>query len=48
MQDVALYYFGLGEGPDKDVVLDQLQLAPTVLTRMGVQPCRQRCEKRRS
>jgi predicted AlkP superfamily pyrophosphatase or phosphodiesterase len=36
MQDVALYYFGAGEGPASDVLLDQLQLAPTVLTRMGV------------
>jgi predicted AlkP superfamily pyrophosphatase or phosphodiesterase len=37
MQDVALYYFGKGKGgPAKDTLLDQLQLAPTVLTRLGV------------
>ncbi|MBL4806269.1 MAG: alkaline phosphatase family protein [Rhodobacteraceae bacterium] len=35
-QDVALYWFGGGDGPSKDTVLDQLQLAPTVLARMGV------------
>jgi len=36
MQDVALYYFGKGKGPKHDVLLDQLQLAPTVLKRLGV------------
>lgn len=36
-QDVALYWFGGGEGPAEDVLLDQLQLAPTILTRMGVE-----------
>ena len=36
MQDVALYYFGPAAGPDPDTLLDQLQLAPTVLTRLGV------------
>jgi predicted AlkP superfamily pyrophosphatase or phosphodiesterase len=36
MQDVALYYFGKGKGPKPDVLLDQLQLAPTVLKRLGV------------
>lgn len=36
MQDFALYYFGAGEGPEDDVLLDQLQLAPTVLERLGV------------
>lgn len=36
MQDFALYYFGKGEGPKDDVRLDQLQLAPTVLQRLGV------------
>lgn len=35
-QDVALYWFGGGEGPAEDTVLDQLQLAPTILSRMGV------------
>lgn len=35
-QDVALYYFGKGSGPAADVLLDQLQLAPTVLSRLGV------------
>lgn len=34
-QDVALYWFGGGEGPDKDTMLDQLQLAPSILARMG-------------
>jgi predicted AlkP superfamily pyrophosphatase or phosphodiesterase len=36
MQDVALYYFGEGTGPDRDTLLDQLQLAPTILKRLGV------------
>ncbi len=34
-QDVAFYWFGGGEGPDAEVVLDQLALAPTLLRRMG-------------
>lgn len=34
-QDFALYYFGEGQGPGKDVLLSQLQLAPTVLSRLG-------------
>jgi predicted AlkP superfamily pyrophosphatase or phosphodiesterase len=36
MQDFALYYFGQGKGPKPDVLLDQLQLAPTILKRLGV------------
>lgn len=36
-QDVAFYWFGGGEGPDQDTVLDQLALAPTVLRRMGAE-----------
>jgi predicted AlkP superfamily pyrophosphatase or phosphodiesterase len=36
MQDFALYYFGLAEGPPADTLLDQLQLAPTALARLGV------------
>ncbi|MBN9221717.1 MAG: alkaline phosphatase family protein [Mesorhizobium sp.] len=36
MQDFALYYFGSGKGPEGDVLLDQLQLAPTILSRLGV------------
>ncbi|TPK99685.1 alkaline phosphatase family protein [Mesorhizobium sp. B2-4-12] len=36
MQDFALYYFGASKGPEADVLLDQLQLAPTVLSRLGV------------
>ena len=36
MQDFALYYFGEGEGPNSDTLLDQLQLAPTILGRLGV------------
>lgn len=35
-QDVALYWFGGGEGPSEKDVLDQLQLAPTILHRMRV------------
>jgi bisphosphoglycerate-independent phosphoglycerate mutase (AlkP superfamily) len=34
-QETALYYFGDAEGPEADTVIDQLQLAPTILTRMG-------------
>lgn len=34
-QDFALYYFGDANGPDENAVLDQLQLAPTILSRMG-------------
>lgn len=34
-QDFALYYFGDAEGPAPDTELHQLQLAPTVLTRLG-------------
>lgn len=36
MQDFALYYFGKGEVPTPDTLLDQLQLAPTMLKRLGV------------
>lgn len=35
-QDFALYYFGAGKGPKEDTLLDQLQLAPTILKRLGV------------
>ena len=35
-QDFALYYFGPAAGPAPDTLLDQLQLAPTILKRMGV------------
>ena len=35
-QDVAFYWFGSGEGPAEDTLLDQLQLAPTLLKRMDV------------
>jgi len=34
-QDFALYYFGDGQGPAPDVLLDQLQIAPTILSRLG-------------
>jgi predicted AlkP superfamily pyrophosphatase or phosphodiesterase len=34
-QDAALYYFGPAEGPAEDAVIDQLQLAPTILSRLG-------------
>jgi bisphosphoglycerate-independent phosphoglycerate mutase (AlkP superfamily) len=36
MQDFALYYFGPAKGPDAGTLLGQLQLAPTVLSRLGV------------
>jgi predicted AlkP superfamily pyrophosphatase or phosphodiesterase len=35
-QDFAFYYFGSSTMPPQDVVLDQLALAPSILTRMGV------------
>ena len=35
-QDFALYYFGPAEGPAEETPLDQLQLAPTILRRLGV------------
>lgn len=35
-QDAALYYFGSGKGPAEDALIDQLQLAPTVLSRLGI------------
>jgi predicted AlkP superfamily pyrophosphatase or phosphodiesterase len=34
-QDFALYYFGSAEGVAIETLLDQRQLAPTVLTRLG-------------
>ncbi|AXI53885.1 hypothetical protein SuNHUV7_02520 (plasmid) [Pseudoseohaeicola sp. NH-UV-7] len=34
-QESALYYFGDAEGPNKSTVIDQLQLAPTILRRLG-------------
>ncbi|WP_377190203.1 alkaline phosphatase family protein [Ruegeria meonggei] len=34
-QETALYYFGDAEGPEADTVIDQLQLAPTILDRTG-------------
>ena len=34
-QDSALYYFGPATGPDRETVIDQLQLAPTILSRLG-------------
>lgn len=34
-QDFALYYFGEAEGPAPDTLLHQLQLAPTILSRLG-------------
>ena len=35
-QDFAFYYFGEAVMPEPDVVLDQLALAPSILTRLGV------------
>lgn len=34
-QDFALYYFGDAKGPPEETLLDQLQLAPTILSRLG-------------
>lgn len=34
-QETALYYFGDAKGPDAETVVDQLQLAPTILKRLG-------------
>ena len=34
-QETALYYFGPADGPDTDTIIDQLQLAPTILSRLG-------------
>jgi predicted AlkP superfamily pyrophosphatase or phosphodiesterase len=34
-QDVALYYFGPAKGPETGTLLDQRQLAPTILSRLG-------------
>jgi predicted AlkP superfamily pyrophosphatase or phosphodiesterase len=34
-QETALYYFGPAEGPTSDTVIDQLQLAPSILSRLG-------------
>ena len=34
-QDFAVYYFGAASGPASNVVLDQRQLAPTILSRLG-------------
>ena len=34
-QDFAFYYFGDAQGPGKDVLLDQLALAPSILSRLG-------------
>ena len=36
-QEFALYYFGEAKGPEDDTVLDQLQLAPTILSRLGAE-----------
>ncbi len=36
MRHVPFYYFGAAEVPAKDQVLDQLAIAPTVLSRIGV------------
>ncbi len=35
-QDFALYYFGDAVGPEPDKALDQLRLAPSILSRLGV------------
>ena len=35
-QDAAFYWFGGGDGPPDDTLLDQLQIAPTILKRFDV------------
>ncbi|MFZ1814153.1 MAG: alkaline phosphatase family protein [Rhizobiaceae bacterium] len=35
-QETALYYFGKARGPASETVIDQLQIAPTVLKRLGI------------
>jgi predicted AlkP superfamily pyrophosphatase or phosphodiesterase len=35
-RDFAFYYFGDSDLPGEDEILDQLALAPSILTRMGV------------
>ncbi|MEP5730655.1 MAG: alkaline phosphatase family protein [Sulfitobacter sp.] len=39
-QDTALYYFGPADGPPDNAVIDQLQLAPTILHRLGAAPAK--------
>lgn len=34
-QETALYYFGPATGPKQDTMVDQIQLAPTILSRLG-------------
>lgn len=34
-QETALYYFGDAQGPAEETVIDQLQLAPTILSRLN-------------
>ncbi|AVO39373.1 alkaline phosphatase family protein [Pukyongiella litopenaei] len=34
-QETALYYFGPADGPAPETVIEQLQLAPTILSRLG-------------
>lgn len=34
-QESALYYFGPADGPPEDTVIEQVQLAPTILSRLG-------------
>ncbi|WP_136658420.1 alkaline phosphatase family protein [Nitratireductor sp. XY-223] len=36
MRDTAFYYFGEAEGPAAETVLDQRAIAPTILSRIGV------------
>jgi len=44
-QDAALYYFGDGKGPAEDSLLIIEQIAPTVLTRLGVSVPETMCGK---
>ena len=36
-RDAALYYFGPADGPPADTVIEQTQLAPTILSRLGAE-----------
>ncbi|MEX3011400.1 alkaline phosphatase family protein [Hoeflea sp. TYP-13] len=37
VRDTAFYYFGSATGPDREIVLDQRIIAPTILSRTGAQ-----------
>jgi predicted AlkP superfamily pyrophosphatase or phosphodiesterase len=37
-REVPFYYFGSGQGPSENEILDQLSVAPTTLSRIGLAP----------